>query len=100
MSLTHTPLCGNFSLLRLRTENPFDKPLSPGYSDSLQNLGLNCILDIITIYYSLDIKWDRVEIETIVDIDYFGIIASWDSSATISRNIGFFITRIAGIPYV
>ena len=82
MSLSRIPLCGNFGFLRLCTEINVHNANKPGYSDSLKILGLNCILDITTIYYSLDIKWDRVEIETIVDIDYFGIIASWYSSAT------------------
>jgi hypothetical protein len=99
-SLTHTPLCGNFRLLFFSTENPVYNAFSPGYSDSLGNFGLNCIFDIITIYYSLDIEWDRVKIVTVVDIDYFGIIASWYSSATNSLSIIFFVTRIAGIPYV
>ena len=76
MLLTSTPLCGYFSILHLRTAKSADKALPPGYSDSLQNLGLNCCFNIISIYYSLDIEWDRVNIVIVVDIDYFGIIAS------------------------
>jgi len=45
--------------------------------DSTSHSGLHYVFFIIDIYDFVDIKWDSVKYETIVDIHSFGILFRW-----------------------
>jgi hypothetical protein len=88
--VANTLLCGNISLSHLHTDYIAMQKMLLDFLASSQNLGLHCILIILSTNDFVNIEWDSVKMKTMVYILRFGILAKLGYQRINSRNICFY----------